>query len=223
MPPDLNADATPRLDGRRQRGVFTRQKIIDAAIALPLEGNHRASLQLISERAGVSLRTLFEHFPEKELLTKAVLDKLTHFDRTDPPPTELVKHSELPARIALFLDIRVKRLEELTPRRQVTNSLIARSPLLQKHRLKVRNFYKSIVETWFAPELDPLEPALRKQRLSAIATLVDWEMWWSLRTYPDRSIAEAKATLHFLLTAALQSLDQPLPRMPARVRRPRRK
>lgn len=223
MPPDLNADTAPRVDGRRQRGVFTRQKIIEAAISLQLEGNHRASLQQISERAGVSLRTLFEHFPEKQLLTKAILDKLTHFDRTDPPPTELVKHSELPARIALFLDIRVKRLEGLTPHRQVSNVLIARSPLLQKHRLKVRNFYRSIVETWFAPELDPLDARLRERRLNAIATLVDWEMWWSLRTYPDRSVAEAKATLHFLLTAALQSLDQPAQQIPVAAKRRRDK
>ena len=196
-----------KIDGRRQRAELTRQKIVDATIALSREGNHRPALQEISERAGISLRTVFDHFPEKHLLTEAVLAKLTPFDRADPPPPGLVKHSKLKERIALLLDMRTTRLEEITPDRQVSNALIATSPRLQKHRLKVRKFYRDVVEAWFAVELDQLDSDLRQRWLIALATLVDWEMWWSLRTYPDRSIAECKAMLNLLLTAALNEMD----------------
>jgi len=201
-----------KIDGRRQRSALTRQRIIDAAIALPTEGNFRASLQEISERAGVALRTVFEHFPERDLLTQAVLNQLTHFDRTDPPPLSLLKPDKAKERIALFLDIRIARLEKITPHRQVSNGWIATWPLLQRHRLKVRALYRSIVEAWFVPELEKLEGEHREKLTIGVASLVDWEMWWSLRAYPERTVAEAKAILQLLLEEIL------LPKAPRRQR-----
>jgi AcrR family transcriptional regulator len=200
-------EASATVDGRRQRTQITRKNIIDAAIALQNEGNMRPSMQQISARAGVSLRTAFQHFPEKHQLTHAVLDELTRAFRVDPPAPELAPHSALEPRIARFLDIRVRYLEALTPHRRASNAMIANVPLLQKHRLKVRKRAREIVATWFAAELDQLTPASRTKWLTAIATLVDWEMWQSLRTYPTRSIAESRAALELLLTAALNAVD----------------
>src|SRR5437870_3938285 len=133
--PDLASQTN--IDGRRQRTQITRKNIVDATIALQNEGNMRPSMQQISERAGVSLRTAFQHFPEKHQLTRAVLDALTRLNRVDPPPPELAQHSALEARIKHFLDIRVRQLEALTPHRRASNAMIATSPMLQKHRLKV--------------------------------------------------------------------------------------
>ena len=203
--PDLAASAS--VDGRRQRTQITRKNIIDATIALQNEGNMRPSMQQISARAGVSLRTAFQHFPEKHQLTHAVLDELTRAFRVDPPPPELAQHSALEARIKRFLDIRTRQLEALTPHRRASNAMIANVPLLQKHRLKVRKRYREVVATWFAAELDQVPAQARAKWLTAIATLVDWEMWQSLRTYPTRSIAECRGALELLLTAALNALD----------------
>ena len=82
------------------------------------------------------------------------------------------------------------QLEAMTPHRRAANSMIATSKPLQEHRVKVRQRYRNVVETWFAAELDALTDASRKKWLIAVATLVDWEMWQSLRTYPARSINE---------------------------------
>src|SRR5207302_3909349 len=100
--------------------------------------------------------------------------------------------SALEARIKHFLDIRVRQLEALTPHRRASNAMIATSPMLQKHRLKVRKRYRDVVEIWFAAELDQLPAGGRPKWLTAIATLGDWEMWQSLRTYPTRSVSESK-------------------------------
>lgn len=197
----------PAIDGRRQRTQVTRKNIVMAAIALQTEGNMRPSMQQISERAGVSLRTAFQHFPEKHQLTRAVLDELTRLNRVDPPPPELAEHNALDARLGRFMDIRVLQLELLTPHRRASNAMIATSETLQKHRVRVRGRYRDVVETWFAAELDQLSPARRRKWLIAIATLVDWEMWQSLRTYPTRSVAEAKACLELLLGAALRQME----------------
>jgi len=202
--PDL---VSTTVDGRRQRTQVTRKNIVDATIALQTEGNTRPSMQQIAERARVSLRTAFQHFPEKHQLTRAVLDSLTRLTHVDPPPPELAQHSALEARLERFLDIRARHLEALTPHRRASNAMIATSPLLQKHRLKVRKRYRDVVETWFAAELDRLPAARRQQWLVAIAPLVDWEMWQSLRSYPTRGVVDAKSALKLLLTAALNALD----------------
>ena len=110
-------------------------------------------------------------------------------------------------RIEKFLEIRCRQLEGLTPHRRASNSMIATSKLLQDHRIKVRQRYRSVVETWFAAELDALTDASRKKWLIAIATLVDWEMWQSLRTYPARSMAESRELLALLLAAALTQME----------------
>jgi len=196
-----------RIDGRRQRTQITRANIVNAAIALQNDGHMRPSMQQIAERAGVSLRTAFQHFPEKHQLTHAVLDELTRLNRVDPPPTELAAHGALDARMSKFLEIRCRQLEGLTPHRRASNSMIATSPLLQKHRVKVRQRYRNVVETWFEAELNALPDKSRRKWLVAIATLVDWEMWQSLRTYPSRSVAEAREVLSLLLGAALKQME----------------
>lgn len=203
----LQSSDPDQTDGRRRRTQITRQNIVKAAIALQNDGVMRPSMQQISDRAGVSLRTAFQHFPEKRRLTRAVLGELTRINRIDPPPPELATHSAIETRIARFLDLRVRQLEALTPHRRASNAMIATSRNLQKHRLRVRARYRKVVATWFSPELDPLPPASRRRWLISIATLVDWEMWQSLRTYPSRGIAEAKECLFLLLSAALRQIE----------------
>ncbi|WP_407165000.1 TetR/AcrR family transcriptional regulator [Bradyrhizobium sp. ORS 111] len=193
------------VDGRRQRAQITRGNIIAACIALQNEGVLRPSSQQIAERAGVSMRTFFLHFPEKGQLRQAVLEALTP-DRIEPPPSEAILHGGVENRIAQFIDMRARRLETMTPHRRASNAMIETSPMLQKHRLRVRKAFRDVVELWFAVELDRLPEDERRKWLVAIATLVDWEMWQSLRTYPSRSIAEAKDCLGLLLTAALRQM-----------------
>ena len=204
----MSTESEERIDGRRQRTQVTRANIVNAAIALQTEGNMRPSMQQIAERAGVSLRTAFQHFPEKNQLRHAILDELTQQNRVDPPPPELALHSALDARMEKFLEIRCRQLESLTPHRRAANSMIATSKLLQEHRVKVRQRYRNVVEIWFIAELDALPGTSRKKWLAAIATLVDWEMWQSLRTYPNRSVAESRDLLALLLAAALKQMEE---------------
>lgn len=206
----MSTESAPeeRIDGRRQRTQVTRANIVNAVIALQNEGNVRPSMQQIAERAGVSLRTAFQHFPEKHQLTHAVLDELTRLYRVDGPSAELATHSALEARMTRFLEIRCRQLEDLTPHRRAANAMIATSKLLQEHRVKVRQRYRNVVEIWFAAEFDALpDTASRKKWLVAIATLVDWEMWQSLRTYPNRSATESRELLSLLLAAALKQME----------------
>lgn len=60
-----------RSDGRTLRAERTRAAIIDAHMALMLEGDPQPTARRVAERAGVSLRTLWGHFADLEALFAA--------------------------------------------------------------------------------------------------------------------------------------------------------
>lgn len=55
-------------DGRRLRAVRSRDRIVDAMLALVGEGEMNPSAMLIAERAGVGLRSVFRHFEDMDSL-----------------------------------------------------------------------------------------------------------------------------------------------------------
>ena len=200
-------EAGGKVDGRRLRTAATRKRIVEAVIDLQRGGQVRPAMQAIAEQAGVSLRAVFQHFPEKSQLTKAVLDELLARLHFEAPPRQIATRAALAERMDLFLDERVALLEQLTPHRRASNQLLAASPVLQRRRAAIRRLYQRQVAVWFKPELQRLRPGAKRQWLDALATLTDWEMWESLRTYPTRSIAEARGLLKMLLLAALKQIE----------------
>jgi TetR/AcrR family transcriptional regulator, regulator of autoinduction and epiphytic fitness len=197
----------PTRDGRAQRSAATRERIVDALIGLHKDGHVRPTAQLIADRAGVSRRSVFEHFPDSDQLTRAVLDKLAQTLRTTAAPTEAEQALPLAARIVLFLQHRVRFLESMTPHRRAANQLLPRSPLLRSRRTPIRQQFQTETAQWFAPELARLPPARRMHWEQALGALTDWEMWDSLRTYPTRSVEQAGALLQSLFIAALTAVQ----------------
>ena len=69
---------------RAERQAETRQRIIEAAVALHLErGPAQTSINAIAERAGVNRVTVYRHFPDQRTLLEACS---THARRLNPPP-----------------------------------------------------------------------------------------------------------------------------------------
>jgi AcrR family transcriptional regulator len=60
-----------RSDAARNRGL-----VLDAAAAVFAEGGAEASTEEIARRAGVGVGTVFRHFPTKEVLLGAVLERM---------------------------------------------------------------------------------------------------------------------------------------------------
>ncbi|MHB8506820.1 MAG: TetR family transcriptional regulator, partial [Acidimicrobiales bacterium] len=58
--------AAGSLDGRVLRGRRNRESEVEAFLSLIEEGDERPTARAIAERAGVSLRSVFQHFDELE-------------------------------------------------------------------------------------------------------------------------------------------------------------
>src|SRR5690625_5243212 len=64
------------VDRRTARGVRTRDALIDSTMELIVEGDLRPTAPRISERAGVSVRTVFQHFDDIETLFRELGDRI---------------------------------------------------------------------------------------------------------------------------------------------------
>lgn len=90
----MTAEAAPRIDKRRVR---TRAALVTAAQALMSEGRTGASIQEITDRAGVGFGSFYNHFETKEaLFAAAVEDALKAWELLRE---ELVEPYEDPAEI----------------------------------------------------------------------------------------------------------------------------
>ena len=96
---------TYTLKRRAERQQQTRQRIVEAAIALHgTVGPARTSIQGIAERAGVQRHTVYAYFPDEQALLQACS---AHFRRTNPlpDPTRLAEVVDPEARLRLALTL----------------------------------------------------------------------------------------------------------------------
>lgn len=73
MEPRTPATPTPRRTSLRADGRRNRKRVLEAADAVFSELGPAASTEEVARRAGVSIGTVFRHFPTKEALIEAVV------------------------------------------------------------------------------------------------------------------------------------------------------
>jgi AcrR family transcriptional regulator len=93
------------LKRRAERQQQTRQRIVEAAIALHgTVGPARTSIQGIAEQAGVQRHTIYAYFPDEQALLQACSE---HFRQTNPlpDPAQLAAVEGAEARLRLALTL----------------------------------------------------------------------------------------------------------------------
>jgi AcrR family transcriptional regulator len=79
-----------RSDLRAEQAERTREKIVEALAEQLGEGLEDFSIPRVAERAGVSLRTVYHHFPNREAQVEAVARWLDQrISGAEPPPRSL--------------------------------------------------------------------------------------------------------------------------------------
>ncbi len=148
--------AEPVIDGRRLRAERGRAAVVAATIELVDAGNPVPTFADIAEASGVSERTIFRYFPDRDALFGAVatevFPRIAHCLVVTPPD------GDLPTRAAALVAIRVeladrtapltRSVERLAPSSQLGAALLA----LRIDRLQEQ------VRRWFEPELTTAGP-----------------------------------------------------------------
>jgi AcrR family transcriptional regulator len=195
--------ATPQLDepidGRTARAVRTRDGIVDACLGLIDEGDVRPTGPRIAERAGVSVRSVFQHFDDLESLFSAVGERVTR--RMAKIVVPIDPAAPLAERVEAFADQRGRALESLTPVLRAAMVYAASSDVITRQFQDGHAYLRQQVAEVFAPELAATDrPDLLRDALVAAASWPTWNLW---RSSEGRSIGEAGEAMRWLIDAAL--------------------
>jgi AcrR family transcriptional regulator len=184
-------------DGRVVRGERNREAIVDALLALYDDGVVRPSVADVAERAGVSTRSVHNHFADMEALRAEVADRqwARYEHLSEPPPRDL----SLEDRIEMLVERRGALYEAITPVRRAALLSVHDSPTIARRLARLGRILRAQLATLFEPELRTAE----ESALDAIDLCTSWDAWERLRTQQRLSIRGTKrvvaTTVHLLL------------------------
>jgi AcrR family transcriptional regulator len=177
------------VDGRTARAVRTRAAVVDALLGLINEGDLRPTAPRIAERAGVSLRSVFQHFSDLEALFAAAAQRQSELlgELVVRLPTE----GPLADRIEAFVDQRARVLEAIAGVQRASQLQEPFSAELRRGRAIMLDRGRAEVERVFGAELEARPPGARKDLLDALDAVTTWTYWEHLRE--RRSVPEKRA------------------------------
>ncbi|WP_428682191.1 TetR/AcrR family transcriptional regulator [Reyranella sp.] len=199
-------DKPEPVDGRRLRSARTRQLIIDAYLALLRERPQIPTAASIAHRAGYSVRSVFERFPDLHALRVAATDEaLLRGAATVAARPAIGTRAE---RLKVHVEMRGRSCDEWLPLWRALNANQGDSPELKARVRLIREMVMRRIEEVYAPELSTLDEHARRQTVLALESLVDFESWARLRGQFELSFDEACAVW-------VRAIDRLLPPAPA--------
>lgn len=198
--PTTTADTTR--DGRAVRAERTRDAVVDALLTLIEGGDLRPTAQRVAGRAGVSLRSVFQHFDQLDELHAAAADRQVRrvLAMVRPVPRE----GPLEARLAAFVAQRARVLEAISPVRRSAVLSEPWAPEIAKRLRAVRRLGRREVERVFGPELARRPPGERRELLEAMTVAASWSSWEALRSHQELAPAQARRVMARMLRALLK-------------------
>jgi AcrR family transcriptional regulator len=148
--------AEPVIDGRRLRAERGRAAVVAATLELVNAGSPVPTFSEIAEASGVSERTIFRYFPDRDALFGAVatevFPQIAHCLVLTPPAGDL--RTRAAALVAMRVELAgrtaplARSVERLAPSSQLGAALLS----LRTDRLQAQ------VRRWFAAELETSGP-----------------------------------------------------------------
>jgi len=186
-------DAVTIVDGRTQRSARNREAIIDALIGCYEDGILRPSVQQVAERAGVSARSVHNHFVDVEALQAEVAQR--QWDRMTPHVVPIDTSATVLARVEVLVGQRATIYESITPVRRAALVLLPDSPVIASRLARADRFMRRQVERAF--------PGAAPDAIDAVDALASWDVWNRMRTTQGLSVPRAQRVLVRAISAVL--------------------
>ena len=178
-------------DGRRLRSARTRQSIIDAYVALVREHPVIPTATQIALRAGCSVRSIFERFPDLHALRVAATDHV--FGSVAGRVFAQPANGNRRTRIGMHVEVRASTCEECLPLWRALNANKGDSAELRSRILLIRQMVAKRIELIYQPELATLGEVERRHTVITIDNLIDFGSWARMREDHGLCIEEACA------------------------------
>jgi len=190
-------------DGRLARSARTRRAIVDALRSLHQEGDLRPTAPRVAERAGVSLRTVWQHFNDLESLLVQAGQRDYEIALSYVTPIEA--SAPLPVRIRQLVRQRSRMYEALAPVWRAARLQEPFSPAIRRNRDRLLEAAREQLERIVGNELAALPESARRPVFVALQAATTWSTWESLRGELGCSVDDAEAVVLVLVTNLLHS------------------
>lgn len=201
-----DAASVPVTDGRRQRSERTRQLIIEAYLALLRDSPRIPTSNQIAERAGYSVRSVFERFPDLLSLRIAATDHVFALGSAQAAVRDA--DADRPTRIRSQVRTRALICESWLPLWRALNANQGESTELKMRIALVRDAIWKRLEIMYRPELAGLDEGQRRHMLIALEAIIDFESWGRMREDNGLNVEQACAVW-------IRVIDRLLPPTPA--------
>jgi len=175
-------------DGRRRRTLDSRARIIGAMMDLTAAGQIAVGAELVAERAGVGLRTVFRHFKDMDSLYREmslVMETRLAQDITRPFAAE-----DWRGRLEEMIVRRAAVFEKITPFKRAEAALRHRSRFLDADTKRLNLRLREILEAVL-----PKPVTGNVLLFEALDLLLSFESWDRLRREQGLSAASARDVL----------------------------
>ncbi|MBL0901578.1 MAG: TetR/AcrR family transcriptional regulator [Reyranella sp.] len=191
-------------DGRHRRSEDTRRRLFEAMLALMGEMGDIPTISQIADRAGVGLRTLYQHFPEATALYAATFDHVITTTLATMPPVS--PEGPLSDRIAGFVERRSRVCETWAPMWRVALRFAVNNEGFRERVERVNQLLRARAQILYSVELAALPPATQALALDALMSLTEMDAWEHLRLQCRRDVDEARAVWRFSIAALFAAL-----------------
>lgn len=189
----------PKLDGRLNRSVVTRNKIVETLTTLILEGQISPTAEQVALRANVGLRTVFRHFDNMDALYREI-------------------SIDVDAQIKPLLQARLdgqtwqeRLVQSIGVRSEIYDRTAAMHVAAQVHRHESVYLTQNLMESArlqrdLLQRLLPPDVAHNKPFLDALDLVLSFESWIRLRREQSLSATEATAVMELTVQALLANV-----------------
>jgi AcrR family transcriptional regulator len=172
-------------DGRTRRGARNREAIIDALIDCYHDGLLSPSVQEVAGRAGVSARSVHNHFVDVEALRTEVADR--QWLHVAPLASFLDVEEPIDTRVEALINQRAAIFEAVMPVRRAALLQLPESPAIAARLAQADRALRNQINRGF--------PEISADTVDAVDALTSWDTWNRLRAAQGLSVARAKRVL----------------------------
>jgi len=202
--PILPTDSgSPPIDGRTARRDRGRIAVLEAALELFEEENLEPNPEQIAQRAGVSTRSVYRYFEDREELVRAVI---AHQQLKVLPMfhIENIGLGDLSSRISRLVDSRLRVYDAIGATARAMTIKAASDPVIGEQVRFRKSVFREQIDVNFAQEFEQMTPTQHSKSLNAIDVIAQAESLDRFQVDLDLSVAETRELLATSIAALLK-------------------